>query len=222
MKRGRKLTTLIVMIVVCMLSVVGCQNFDAQGYVKGILDQTMKGEVEKVLEMTDGATELALLMQYEEGIDSFVKGNIIKGVEVDTELAENYKDICKKIFAGMKYEVQEAEKAGKDEYLVPVKYQASDVFVKFVEATQTERESLIQKREAGEYRGTRDEIKEKMQKDLLINSALHLENAYQTMEFGEEQTMSIKVSKNADGLYELDETQITEFLKKVLGLGDSL
>ena len=226
MKRGVRFAALLVMIVMVMLSTVGCQvlfgGLDAQGYVQAILDQTMKGDVEKALEMTDGTTELALMMQYEEGIDSFVKGNIIKGVEVETELAETYKDTCKKIFSGMKYEVQEAEKVGKNEYQVPVKYQASDVFVKFIEATKAEYDALVEKKEDGEYRGTREEIQAKMQKDLLNNSALHLENAYETMEFGEEKTMSIKVSKNADGLYQLDEAQIAEFLKKILGLGDSL
>lgn len=224
MKKKTWIVALVVLVLIIALGTVASfgifRSFDARGYVEAILDQTMKGEVEEALKMTDGTTELALLMQYEEGITSFVQENIISGVEVGEELEEKYKETCKKVFADMKYEVQDVEKISKNEYRVLVTYQASDVFAKFIASTTTEATRLKEKVEDGEYRGTVEEINAQMQKDFLENSYAYFQEAYDTMEYGEEKTMVIKVTKGENGLYELNEAEITQFLVKILGLDE--
>lgn len=197
------------------------RGFDAQGYVRATLDQTIKGEVEAAAEMTSGTTEDALYAQYETGIESFVKNSLTSGTELTEDLKTRYIDLCKKVFASMKYEVQEAEKISDTEYQVPVAYQPSDVLKLFIASVQEESQRLSEKVENGEYRGTLEEINAQMKSDFMNNSYALFEEAYNNMQYGEEQTMVFKVVKGESGLYELESTAISEFLTKILGLGEN-
>lgn len=194
------------------------RGFNAQGYVSAILDQTFKGEVEHAANIMEGTTEEELLAQYEAGIESFAKNTILQGAELDKELEEQYIDLCKKIFDKMKYSVQEAEKVSDNEFHVPVTYQPSNVLQLFVASAASEVERIDAKKEKGEYRGTLEEIEAKMKAECLTNWCTMLEDAYDKMEFGEEETVVIKVIKGEDELYKLEESAITQFLVKILSL----
>ena len=194
------------------------REFNAQGYVSAILDQTFKGEVEGAVNMIEGTTEESLYAQYEAGIESFAKNTLLQGAELDAELEAKYMDLCKKIFAKMMYSVQEVEKVSDDEFHVTVKYQPSNVLQLFVDSATSEVARIEEKKEKGEYRGTLEEIEAKMKDECLTNWCTMLEEAYNKMEFGEEQTVVMKVIKGEDGLYKLEESAITNFLVKILSL----
>lgn len=216
---------IIVSVVVVLFIVFGTlaclgifREFNAQRYVSAVLDQTFKGNVEDAVEMIDGATEEALYAQYESGIESFAKNTLLDGAELDSELEAQYIDLCKKIFAKMEYSVQEAEKIKDGEFDVPVKYQPSNVLQLFVTSATSEVARIEEKKEKGEYRGTFEEIEAQMKAECLTNWCTMLEEACNSMEFGEEQTIVLKVIKGEDDLYELEESAITEFLVKILSL----
>lgn len=194
------------------------RGFNAQGYVSAILDQTFKGEVEHAANIMEGTTEEALRAQYEAGIESFAKNTILQGAELDEELEKQYIDLCKKIFDKMKYTVQEAEKVSDNEFRVPVTYQPSNVLQLFVTSAASEVERIDAKKEKGEYRGTLEEIEAKMKAECLTNWCTMLEDAYDKMEYGKEQTVVIKVIKGEGELYKLEESAITQFLVKILSL----
>lgn len=212
--------TLVVVVFGTLASLGIFREFDAKGYVSAILDQTLKGEVKAAASMTEGTTEESLYAQYEAGIESFVNYNLIDGEEISDEMEERCMDLCKKVFASMKYEVQEAEKVSNEEYHVTVTYQPSDIFRKFIISIQNEEARLDEKVENGEYRGTEDEINAKMKEEFLNNFCDLFETAYNTMEFGEEKTVVLKVVKGSDGLFKLENAGITEFLTKILGLDE--
>lgn len=194
------------------------RGFNAQGYVSAILDQTFKGDVEYAAEIMEGATEETLYAQYEAGVKSFVKKTILQGAELDEELEEQYITLCKEIFDKMKYSVQEAEKVSDNEFHVPVTYQTSNVLQLFVTSAAGEIERIKAKNDKIEYRGTLEEIEAKMQAEYLTNCCTLLEEACDNMEFGKEQTTAFKIVKGEDGLYEVEESAITRFLAKILGL----
>lgn len=195
------------------------RGFDAQRYVKAVLDQTLKGEVKAAVSVMDGVTEKELETQYEAGITSFVESSFLNGIEASEKVQKTYQDHCKKIFAGMKYEVGEAEKTGEDSFCVPVTYQPSDVYTKFKASVAQEGQKLTAKMENSEYEGeTIEEIQTQMYAELLSNSCTLLEEAYNTMEFWKKETMEFTVKKGANGLYKVDETQIAEFITKIMGL----
>ena len=57
-----------------------------------------------------------------------------------------------------------------------------------------------------------------MNEEYLTNCCTLLEEAYDNMEYGKEQTTVFKIVKGEDGLYKLEESAITQFLVKILSL----
>lgn len=194
------------------------RGFHAEVYVSAVLNHTFKGNVEVAVEMLDGTTEETLYAQYESGIQSFVKNTLLNDAEIDSELEGKYFELCKKIFAKLDYDVQEAEKISDDEFYVPVKYRPTNIMHLYIDALMNETERAKEKKDKGEYRGNYDEIFAKMELDIVANGYIALEGLYDNMEFGEEQTIVFKVVKGEDDLYKLEEAAITEFLIKILSL----
>lgn len=196
------------------------RDFDAQGYVDSILKQTFAGDVEAAVQMTDETTEEELLMQYEEGIRSFVSSNITSGVEMSEELQEEYIAVCKDIFKSAKFEVKEAEKISGKEYKVPVEYQTVDTFKKFTVAVGEEYARLVQKVDNGEYKGTEEEINAQMQKEFLENTCQLLAIAHKDAEYAQKETMVFSVKKGQDDLFTIDDEQVYELVVKIMGLDE--
>lgn len=212
--------TVVLFIVFGTLAIMGIfRQFDAKRYVSAVLEQTLEGDVENAAEMIDGVTEETLHAQYEAGVQSFMKIIISSGAELTPDLEKKYLELCKKVLSASKYEVQEAKKISDDEYQVPVVYQASNVLQLFKEAETNEIARMNEKKEKGEYRGGNlTEIETQMKTEYLTNCCALLEEAYENMEYGKEQTVVIKVVKGEEGLYRLEESAITKFLLKILSL----
>ena len=205
---------IVIAFAVVVFGVKSLNSFDAQGYVRGILEQNFKGEIKEVSTVVDGQTEETLLQQYEDGIEAFLKNRLMYGVEMDEETEEKYIALCKEIFKTMKYEVKEAEKVGEEKYQVPVEYQTSDVFLKFDTLIAEESARIFAKADKGEYLGTVDEINLQMQQEFLDNSYELLKKANEEAEYGEKETVVIVVEKNEKGLYTMG-TQLNEFVLKI-------
>ena len=225
-KKGIIIGSSIGVIVVAIAAVSVCfrmglfNNFDAQGYVRAILNQNLRGDVKEATTMVNGKTEKEFLQQYEDGVYSFVKNNITSGIEMDKELEEKYVALCKDIFKAMEFEVKEAQKMDGDKYHVPVEYQTADIFPKFVASVAEESARLMTKVEKGEYQGTLDEINVQMQDEFLNNSYELLKKAYEEAQYGEKETMTFVVERDEKGLYTMDNTQIYEFILKIMGLDE--
>ena len=196
------------------------RGFTPEKYVDAILDQTFKGDVNAVLQLTEGATEKQLKAQYESGIESFVKNTIAGGAEMDEKLEDKYIKLCKKIFDDMKYDVT-SSKSTKNGHEVTVEYQVSDVWTKYIELSDSVTKKINEKMENGDYRGTLDEINAEMRKDFLIDAYDVLEKAYKDMQYGEKKTVAIQVQKGKGDLYELKGEEISQFIKKIMGLDEN-
>lgn len=211
----------VVIIVVGLLAVFGVfRSFNPEGYVKAVLDQSLKGEVKMASQLMEGTTEDKLYEQYEAGITSFVKNSITSGVELDEELQGKYIELCKKVFGAMKYNVVEAQDSKDGGYEVKVAYQPANIFNNFITKIGEENARLTEKVENGEYRGTLEEINSQIQKDFLANAYTLFEECYGIIEYGEEETFVFKIVKDAEGMYDLDEAQISEFIVKILNLDE--
>lgn len=204
------------------------KEFDAKGYVKAILDKTIKGETKEAAALLEGVTEESMKAQYDAEMKSFTK-QIIEGAEMDEETEARYTELCKKIFASMKYEVVDVKKTEDENYEVTVKYQSVDVFTRFIETVDEEGARLHDKVEKGEYQGSEinrdDQVAEmdaQLKQDYIANAYTLLEQYYNEMQFGEEQTMIFVVEKNADGKYSMKAEQIKEFVGKISALNEFL
>lgn len=225
MKLKKGIITGIIIVVIAIVAIVSVlfgmgvfKKFDAQGYVSAILDQSFKGDVKGMANVVEGKTEKELIQQYEEGVKAFVTKNITTGIELDEELEAKYIDLCKEIFASMKYEVKSAEKQENGEIIVSVEYKATDVFSRFTALLAEESAAMTEKVEKGEYQGTVDEINAQMQNDFLNNSYELLKKAHEEAQYGEKETMKFAVKKIENKLYTMDDSQIYEFRVKILGL----
>ena len=216
---GAAVAVAIVMTVLAILGVF--HRFNPEGYIKAVLDQSLKGEVKVASELMAGTTEDGLYKQYEAGIVSFVKNSIANGVEMDDELEQKYVELCKKVFGDMKYQIKEANKTEDKGFEVKVSYNPVNVFTQFIVKIGEENARLSQKVENGEYRGSLEEINSQIQKDFLTNAYTLFEECYQGIEYGEEETYTFVIVKDAKGMYDLDETQISEFITKILNLDEN-
>lgn len=207
-----------VLLVVAYLGI--SRDFDAQSYAKAILNQHFSGDVEAAAKMIKGTSEEELYQQYEEGILSFVESNVTVGVEMDADMKEKYIACCKEIFATMKFEVQEAEKVSKDEYHVPVSYEASDVFEKYIVLMENVTNALMEKTEKGEYKGNVDEINAQIRKEFLDGSYEALEAAHDSMEYAEAETVTFTVKKDESGLFVMNEDEIADFIVKIMKIDE--
>ena len=121
----------------------------------------------------------------------------------------------------MKYEVKETKDAKDGGFEVTISYQPSNVFTNFITKIAEENQRITEKVENGEYRGTLEEINNQMQQDFLTNAYVLFEECFGSMEYGEEETYVFKIVKDGEGMYDLDETQISEFITKILDLDEN-
>ena len=220
MKSKRAITAAIILVVgLAIIAGIGMfRDFDAQGYVHGVLDLRFRGEADEYMAFTDKYTEKELYQNYEAGMVSFVENNISNNIEMSDEMKKQYQDLCKEIFAAMKYEVQPAEKISRKEYHVTVTYQPVDVFSRFIDAASKEQERLWTKVDKSEYSGTDEEIIKQMQQEYIANAYEHLKTAYSQMKYGQEAQITFIVKKNDQGIFVIDQAQIDELFVKIMGL----
>ena len=94
----------------------------------------------------------------------------------------------------------------------------SDVIAKLKTLLEAETERINTKVENGEYRGTIEEIDAQMKANYAVNLADVLKEAAKTMKDGESQTVVVTVKKGENGLYNIEGSQISGILTKMMGL----
>lgn len=221
--KSKKGTAAIIAVIVVLVGIVCVgllRDFDAQGYVRAILNQRFQGDVTEAEEILEDTTKKELVRQYEEGIENFVAAYITNGVEMDEALEQKFVELCKEIFRSMKYQVNEAEKISRKEYDVSVEFEPADVFPQFIASIQTESENLKQKAENGEYKGTKEEINVQMQNEFLNRSYELLEAAYQNMQYKDTETIVFKVKSNENNVFSMNEEEISSLITKILRLDE--
>lgn len=221
--KSKKGTAAIIAVIVVLVGIVCVgllRDFDAQGYVRAILNQRFQGDVTEAEEILEDTTKKELVRQYVEGIENFVAAYITNGVEMDEALEQKFVELCKEIFRSMKYQVNEAEKISRKEYDVSVEFEPADVFPQFIASIQTESENLKQKAENGEYKGTKEEINVQMQNEFLNRSYELLEAAYQNMQYKDTETIVFKVKSNENNVFSMNEEEISSLITKILRLDE--
>ena len=209
---GAVVVSLGLLVVVCFRLFGG---FDAGKYVSAVCEQILEGDVEAAIKMTRGLTKEKAQEQHEEMVQNFVNNVIASGLTLEKEEQEACVEITKQIFSSLKYEVEKTEKVSDEEFRVTIRYQETNVIEKLQALAKEESAKASQKANKGEYEGTVEEINEQIQKEFAEKLPSMLEEAYETMTFGEEKTMVLTVKKNEKGLYSAD---ISEFIVKMMGL----
>ena len=192
-------------------------GFNAKEYVNVVCMQMLEGDVEGTVKMTRGLTKEEAELQREEMVGHFVDNVIASGLTLEKEQKEHCVKIAENIFSNLEYEVTKATKVKDGEYLVTIAYKKTNVIEKLQELAKQENEIVREKANKGdpEYRGTGEEIDAKMRKEFAEKLPKMLEEAYQSMENGKQETMTLTVKKGENGLYAVD---IGKFLIKIMDL----
>lgn len=217
MKKRNKIKLIWMLLMVLFLS--GCNDFDAEGYVQAALDAVFQGETDALMALEDGSKKRELEQEYEERIAEFAEGLTI-GLEVSEPMQIQFNVLCENIFRTMRYSVETAEKSSKNVYKVTVEYVPSDVFVKWTEYMAENAEDLNERAQAGEYQGTEEEIWEQMRLDIATESLELLDTAMMNAAYGEEKQTVLSVKKGEDGEFAMDEAEIADFIAKILYLDE--
>lgn len=209
--------------VVCMIlfTMTGCSGgFDAAGYTEAILDLQFQGDIKKARTLVAGVTQEDLRQMYQEFIDNFVAGYITDGMDVTNEASEEFGELAAAIFASMRYEVGEAKETGKKEYEVPVVIQPTDTFLRYKDFLTEDALRISERVKNGEYKGTEEEIQNQVLAEIAGQAYELLRKAYDDSEYGDKQTVILRVKSDTSDIYSVDEDDMDNLISKILRLDE--
>lgn len=221
MKKHLRPALLVILCIMLAAGSAGCgRDFDASGYVKGVLDLNFQGQTQKAQEMIEGSTTEALKAQYKEFIDTFVANNITNEINMGDLKTSQFAELVSKIFSVMRYSVGEADKTGKKEFEVPVEIQPSDVFIRFQQLLTEDSIKIAQDVKDGVYKGTDDEVRQQILNDIVNHAYELLDVASSEMEFQDAKTVIVKVNADKRNEYSIDEDDMDNLVIKILRLDE--
>ncbi len=199
-KRSVALLTAAVL-VLGMLAGCGFGAEDAKAYVQAVLDASYKAEFEEYAELTDSTKEEAQQL-YDENIETIVGMLELEELGVTEEMMEQYQGLFQEVLAKAKYTVGEARKTD-DGFEVDV--QAEPMRFKFSDEMQEE----ILARCEEEFLNSGEEISEEKIIQLVMDMTYELlGEMLAEIPYGEPQTVTVPVTQNDDGLWEVPESDL--------------
>lgn len=123
----KKITTMLMVVLMTGLLAACGQKFDAAGYTKALLDNSYKNDSAAFVEMGIGTEEEAA-ESYEQTLNAEMEG-MLASVDLTEEQMEEYRDLFAQILAGTKYTVGEAEEQEDGSFIVTISYEQMNIFV---------------------------------------------------------------------------------------------
>ena len=201
MKKRGLLAVLLIAVMTLLCGCGGMSAEDAQSYAKSIMDASYKGEFDKYVEWTKSSKEEAQKL-YESNVDTTMQEAGFSQLGLSEELNANYRQLFLDMIKQANYEVGEAKEAGDKAYTV-------DVTVKPFTA----------------FEGLQDEVQAAVTAEMTEMTEIPDQNAINQMVFqkmyeimaakvasptyGEPTTVTITVKPDSDGVYFIDQTDMT-------------
>lgn len=204
-----------------LFMMTGCgTGFDASGYTEAILDLQFQGDIKNARTLVAGATQEDLRQMYQEFISDFVAGYITDGMDVTDAASEEFEELAATIFVSMRYEVGEAKETGKKEYEVPVVIQPTDTFLIYKDLLTEDALRISERVKNGEYKGTEEEIQSQVLSEIAGQAYELLKKAYDDSEYGDKQTVILRVKSDTSDIYSIDEDDMHNLISKILRLDE--
>lgn len=204
MKKRSILAVLLAMIM-CVMGACG-EKFDSKAYVKSCLDAQFKGEYDEYIKITESKKEEAEKL-YTDGLDTLMSSYSVLPIsdEMNKKLRDAYADMLK----AANYTVKEEKKDG-DNITVTVGIKPMKCFENYeadLKKLQDEFTADIQKKvNAGEKVPSESELMEQMA-GIVCDDLIE---RVKTTEYGEEQIIEVKVKKDKDNVYTVDENDLAK------------
>ncbi|MGF7012339.1 hypothetical protein M2145_002730 [Lachnospiraceae bacterium PF1-21] len=219
MKNLKKLIGLI-MIVVLSFSLVACGGWneeDAQNYVAGYLDAAYKHEFSAYMKATK-ATEEEAQAQYDKNLEISLNEANFSALGANEEIEQGFRDAIVAMMEQAKYKVVEVKKVDKEfevtvafePYLMGIQEIVANLETEFSNRIDTE--AVMQQLASGEI--TEEDVKQ-MSYEVYLDM---VRERIDTPSYGEEEQMVLHVRITDDGLYTIDEADVSELDSKMFVL----
>ena len=197
--------------VVMLLSLAACgkEKFDASGYVDAALKLYTTGDGE-ALKAYAGKAVTVTEKKYDQEISSALEAMVgASGTMMPDSVKTEFKDMVKSMLGSISYTVGESKElteGSAEGYEVPVTIKPLQINIKDDLNTWAETfKSSINPSEVQDM--------SKLYEQVYTEVASLMKKAVEKKEYGEETTLTIPVTKNQDGLYEMDQTAFQNVMK---------
>lgn len=200
----KKKSLLITALVLCLAMLLGgCKKItpeDAQTYVQSLLDASYKGEFKDYMKLTNSTEEEAQEL-YDDGIETTMEMAQISGMEMSEELQEKYRQLFIDMYKNVDYTLSNPQEDGEG-FTVDVTVKPYTIFenmeddlLAIMQDDMDTIASLSSDEEINEYvfQKTYDLLASKME----------------SPEYGDEETITVHIEKNDDGLLTASQDDLT-------------
>ena len=212
MKSIKKLTVMFSMIMVACF-VTGCAlgSFDASGYVKSCLDANLHGEFEEYAKITRSEVS-----EVESLYNSFLDSDLefLSTYKADDAKKQQFRELFIKLYKNTKYEVGEAAKGDDGSYSVPVKVYKMDIFKNVMANMEDDITKWAEDQVAAGTTPSTDDIYAYVLDYMYDAIAKEVDNP----QYEEPVDSSIKVAKNSEGAYGVDQTELQNLLESMIDI----
>lgn len=204
----RKGITAILLLSMLILLLAGCgKKFDASGYTKAILDVSYKNETEEYMKLTNSSKEDA------EAIFTDNLGTLMAefdGLNLSEDLQSKYKDFFEDISKSVKYTVGEAVEDKQGNFTVDVTVEPITNFSDTYDEFLSQAEAYSTQIGNDVMNGAVMPSEEDMQNQVFeIFYNILRESLDAGVNYGEPQTITMHVNKDANNVYEIPEADLT-------------
>lgn len=117
MKNLKKRSLSLLLLLTMVVTLTGCNQFDATAYIKACLDANTHGEFEEYAKITNSDVD-SIKTQYESLLDEEI--SYLSAYKATDEQKAKFRELFANIYKSFKYEVGEATKNSDGTYSVPV------------------------------------------------------------------------------------------------------
>lgn len=208
-----KKNTLIVTVIMIACLATGCSlfSFDASGYIKACLDANMHGEFEEYAKITNSSVE-----DIEKLYNDFLETDLsfLKQYNVNEEKEQQFRELFINLYKKTQYEVGEATKESDGSYTVPVTVHKMIIFKSVMETLEDDVTAWAESQVSSGTTPSTDEIYNFVLDYMYDKIAAEVDNPT----YDEPQTTSIKVSKNSDNVYAVDQNELQSLFESLIDL----
>lgn len=197
MRKVKKWMAAALGLVMCAgLAACGGKDFDAAGYTKSVMDANYHGEYAEYAKFRDLSEDEAK-KEIEDVIDSQVEA-AFAGQALSDEAKANYKTAILNVMKQAKYEVGEAKEGEDGNFTVSVKVEPVNIF----DGATAASEEI-----ATEYAADGKDLTDMdVMMEVLVKA---FDQAIEEKEYAEPVTVEVKVTKNGDNMYGIEEAEMS-------------
>ena len=187
-------------------------GFDADGYVKSVLDSLYRGEHEEYMGFTEYSEEEAELNH-----DSLMEAKAVQflaycGLDsVSDDVVQETADMLENVFQNARYEVQGSEKV-EDGYAVDVSVTPTEITSENLADIGDAIDAFLESADYTAY--TEDQ---ELYDDIAMVIVDQMNSMSGSLEYGGETTVTVMVSETEDGGYIVDQNSLSRIDEMVLG-----